>query len=55
MEEQFLLHRLAEAAMDIYAMVVVLSRATRSIQQNAPTAEHEIVITRLACSQVIFF
>jgi len=51
MEEQFLLHRLAEAAMDIYSMVVVLSRATRSIQHNAPTAEHEIIITRLACSQ----
>uniref|UniRef100_U5EKH4 Very long-chain specific acyl-CoA dehydrogenase, mitochondrial n=1 Tax=Corethrella appendiculata TaxID=1370023 RepID=U5EKH4_9DIPT len=48
-EEQFLLNRLADAAIDTYAMAVVLSRATRAIQKNLPSAEHEILMTQAWC------
>lgn len=47
--EQFLLNRLAEAAIDIYASSCVLSRASRSIKQNLPTAEHEKLMTEMWC------
>ncbi|XP_068855436.1 very long-chain specific acyl-CoA dehydrogenase, mitochondrial, partial [Aphelocoma coerulescens] len=40
-EEQFALKRLADAAIDVYAMAVVLSRASRSLNSGLPTAQHE--------------
>uniref|UniRef100_A0A8C3RND4 Acyl-CoA dehydrogenase/oxidase C-terminal domain-containing protein n=1 Tax=Chelydra serpentina TaxID=8475 RepID=A0A8C3RND4_CHESE len=39
--EQFHLKRVADAAIDIYAMAVVISRASRSLSLGQPTAEHE--------------
>lgn len=39
--EQFVLQRLADGAIDLYAMVVVLSRASRSLSEGSPTAQHE--------------
>uniref|UniRef100_A0A674I6X9 Acyl-CoA dehydrogenase/oxidase C-terminal domain-containing protein n=1 Tax=Terrapene triunguis TaxID=2587831 RepID=A0A674I6X9_9SAUR len=39
--EQFHLKRVADAAIDIYAMAVVISRASRSLSLGRPTAEHE--------------
>ncbi|CAH1405241.1 unnamed protein product [Nezara viridula] len=50
-EEQFLLNRVANAAIDIYTMSVALSRATRSIQKNLPSAEHEALMTKVWCSE----
>lgn len=47
--EQFLLNRLADSAIDIYAMACVLSRATRSIKLNLPSAEHERLMTDTWC------
>lgn len=47
--EQFLLNRLADSAIDIYAMACVLSRATRSIKLDVPTAEHEKLMTDTWC------
>lgn len=47
--EQFLLNRLADSAIDIYAMVCVLSRASRSIKLNLPSAEHEKLMTETWC------
>uniref|UniRef100_A0A1B0DB09 Very long-chain specific acyl-CoA dehydrogenase, mitochondrial n=1 Tax=Phlebotomus papatasi TaxID=29031 RepID=A0A1B0DB09_PHLPP len=43
-EEQFLLNRLADAAIDIYAMSVILSRASRALSQELPTADHELLM-----------
>lgn len=39
--EQFLINRIANATIDIYATVVVLSRATKSLNENAASARHE--------------
>uniref|UniRef100_A0A8C1WT58 Very long-chain specific acyl-CoA dehydrogenase, mitochondrial n=1 Tax=Cyprinus carpio TaxID=7962 RepID=A0A8C1WT58_CYPCA len=39
--EQFVLKRVADCAIDLYAMVVVLSRASRSLSQAHPSAQHE--------------
>ncbi|XP_026681245.1 very long-chain specific acyl-CoA dehydrogenase, mitochondrial [Diaphorina citri] len=48
-EEQFLLNRLAAAAFDTYTMAVVLSRATRSLNKNLPSASHEQLLAELWC------
>uniref|UniRef100_A0A9J8AAY4 Very long-chain specific acyl-CoA dehydrogenase, mitochondrial n=1 Tax=Cyprinus carpio carpio TaxID=630221 RepID=A0A9J8AAY4_CYPCA len=40
-DEQFVLKRVADCAIDLYAMVVVLSRASRSLSQAHPSAQHE--------------
>ncbi|XP_073993013.1 acyl-CoA dehydrogenase very long chain [Rhodnius prolixus] len=50
-EQQFLLNRLAAAAIDIYAMVVVLSRASRSLQGGYSSAEHESLLAKVWCSE----
>lgn len=43
-EEQFILNRLANSAMDIFASACVTSRATRSLQLQLPTANHEKIM-----------
>ena len=53
LEEQFLLNRLASAAIDIYANIVVLSRATRSLNANFPSASHEEKLARVWCNEVM--
>lgn len=47
--EQFVLNRLADATIDIYAMACVLSRASRSIKMKLPTAEHEKLMAEAWC------
>lgn len=47
--EQFLLHRLADGAIDLYAMVVVLSRASRSLSEGRPEAQHEKMLCDSWC------
>ncbi|ERE69361.1 very long-chain specific acyl-CoA dehydrogenase [Cricetulus griseus] len=47
--EQFLLHRLADGAIDLYAMVVVLSRASRSLSEGHPEAQHEKMLCDSWC------
>ncbi|XP_037784673.1 very long-chain specific acyl-CoA dehydrogenase, mitochondrial-like [Penaeus monodon] len=44
---QFLLNRLANSAIDMYASIVVLSRASRSLTENYPSAAHEEKIARV--------
>ncbi|KAM6969827.1 very long-chain specific acyl-CoA dehydrogenase, mitochondrial-like [Aplochiton taeniatus] len=48
-DEQFVLKRVADSAIDLYAMVVVLSRASRSLSQGNPTAQHEKVLCETWC------
>lgn len=50
-EQQFLLNRIASSAIDIYAMVVSLSRATRSLQSGLPSAQHEALLVKVWCSE----
>ncbi|XP_053207789.1 very long-chain specific acyl-CoA dehydrogenase, mitochondrial-like [Panonychus citri] len=49
--EQFILKRLADSAIDIYSMIVTLSRATRSIQKNFPSAQHEVNMVKVICNE----
>jgi len=51
MDEQFVLNRIADAAIDTYAMAAVLSRASRSIEKKLPSAEHEARMARVWCNQ----
>ena len=53
-DEQFKLTRIANAAIDIYAMVVVLSRASRTLQLRLPSSAHEEAICKLFCDDVSF-
>uniref|UniRef100_W5NAS7 Very long-chain specific acyl-CoA dehydrogenase, mitochondrial n=1 Tax=Lepisosteus oculatus TaxID=7918 RepID=W5NAS7_LEPOC len=48
-DEQFVLKRVADSAIDLYAMVVVLSRASRSLTQGHPSAQHEKVLCETWC------
>ncbi|XP_036967253.1 very long-chain specific acyl-CoA dehydrogenase, mitochondrial [Acanthopagrus latus] len=48
-DEQFILKRVADGAIDLYAMVVVLSRASRSLSQGAPSAQHEKMLCETWC------
>jgi len=50
-DEQFLLKRLADAAIDIYGMVSVLSRASRSLNEKTISANHEKMIVEVWCSE----
>uniref|UniRef100_A0A8B9HCA0 Very long-chain specific acyl-CoA dehydrogenase, mitochondrial n=1 Tax=Astyanax mexicanus TaxID=7994 RepID=A0A8B9HCA0_ASTMX len=48
-DEQFVLHRVADCAIDLYAMVVVLSRASRSLSQGHSSAQHEKMLCETWC------
>ncbi|XP_033760175.1 very long-chain specific acyl-CoA dehydrogenase, mitochondrial-like [Pecten maximus] len=50
-EQQFVLNRVAEAAIDIYGMVAVLSRASRSLERNHSSAQHELELTKVFCDE----
>jgi very long chain acyl-CoA dehydrogenase len=50
-EEQFYLNRLAEATIDAYAMAVVLSRASKAIEKNLPSAAHESLMAQVWCNE----
>ncbi|KAJ8310393.1 hypothetical protein KUTeg_012258, partial [Tegillarca granosa] len=47
--EQFILKRVADSAMDIYAMVSVLSRASRAFKRNEASAQHESLMCQVYC------
>ena len=51
-DEQFILNRLSEAAIDIYAMVSVLSRASRALSKGHSSAKHESNICQVFCDEV---
>ncbi|KAG8232809.1 hypothetical protein J437_LFUL007963 [Ladona fulva] len=50
-EEQFLLNRLAQAAIDTFTMAVVLSRASHSLSKNLPSAHHEQLLASVWCNE----
>ncbi|XP_060690408.1 very long-chain specific acyl-CoA dehydrogenase, mitochondrial-like [Hemiscyllium ocellatum] len=47
--QQFLLKKVADAAIDIYAMTVVISRASRALNKGFPSAQHEKVLCETWC------
>ncbi|HVI00152.1 MAG TPA: acyl-CoA dehydrogenase family protein [Enhygromyxa sp.] len=50
-DEQMLLERVADVAVDLYAMVAVVSRATQAIEQNRKSAGHEALLASVFCEQ----
>jgi len=50
-DEQFVLKRVADCGIDLYAMVVVLSRASRSLSQGHPSAQHEKMLCDTWCTE----
>jgi len=48
-DEQFVLNRLANATIDIYTSAVVLARATKSLNEGLPSANHEKLMTEIWC------
>merc|ERR1719192_415388 len=49
--EQFLLQRLADATIDIYASTCVLSRCTKSLNEGLESAHHEEMMTKVWCEE----
>ncbi len=45
--QQFLLNRMANSAIDIYAMACVLSRCSRSLNAGVESARHEELMTKV--------
>ncbi len=50
-DEQMLLERVADIAIDLYAMIAVVSRATRTLEQARPHAEHEALLASSFCEE----
>lgn len=48
-DEQLVLERIADVAIDLYAMVAVVARATRSLEQARPHADHEALLASSFC------
>ena len=51
-DEQFELKRVADAAIDIYSAVGVLSRVSGSLLRGVPSAQHERLMCRVWCDEV---
>ncbi|PRQ07684.1 acyl-CoA dehydrogenase family protein [Enhygromyxa salina] len=50
-DEQMLVERLADVAIELYAMVAVVSRATRALEQSRPAASHEAQLASVFCQR----
>ncbi|KYO26453.1 acyl-CoA dehydrogenase family member 9, mitochondrial [Alligator mississippiensis] len=50
-DQQFMLKRVADCAIDLYAMGVVLSRASRALAEGQPTAQHEKLLCDTWCQE----
>lgn len=50
-EEQFILNRIADSAINIYGMVSTLSRTSRSLEQKLPSASHESLLCKVFCEE----
>ena len=50
-EQQFLLNRVAEVAIDLYVSMSVLSRCSSSLEQELSSAQHEQLMTNLWCRE----
>lgn len=49
--EQFILNRLANATIDIYANTCVLSRCSKTLNEGLESAHHEEIMTKVWCRQ----
>lgn len=49
--EQMVCTRLADAAIDVFGMICVISRTTKSLNESSPTAQHELAMARIFCRE----
>lgn len=49
------IQRVADAVMELFIDVTILSRATRSLNSNSPSADHELKMVKLICQEVCLF
>ncbi|XP_073229369.1 complex I assembly factor ACAD9, mitochondrial-like [Porites lutea] len=49
-EEQLLLNRMADACMNLFAIMTMISRAARTINQGLSSASHEVLLTDTICT-----
>merc|ERR1712110_712981 len=49
--EQFLLNRLAQSAIDIYVSTCMVSRCSQSLNNNLSSARHEELMTKVYCNE----
>jgi len=49
--EQFLLNRLAQSAIDIYVSTCMVSRCSQSLHNNLSSARHEELMTKVFCNE----
>merc|ERR1719266_547281 len=49
--EQFLLNRLAQSAIDIYISSCMMSRCSKSLSENLASARHEELMTKVYCGE----
>merc|ERR1711962_1291539 len=49
--EQFLLNRLAQSAIDIYVSTCMVSRCSQSLANNLSSARHEELMTKVFCNE----
>jgi very long chain acyl-CoA dehydrogenase len=50
-DEQFIVHRIGDMTIDIYAMAASLSRCTQSFKHQLPSAPHEANLVRIWCEE----
>lgn len=50
-DEQMLVERVADVAIELYAMVATVSRATRALEQDRRSAAHEATLATVFCDQ----
>jgi len=50
-DQQILLRRLADCAMELYAMASVTSRAGRAFTKNSSSAAHEVLLANTYCKE----
>nr|ACI90354.1 hypothetical protein [Philodina roseola] len=50
-EEQFIVHRIGDTTIDLYAMAAALSRCSQSFKNQYPTAVHEANLVRIFCEE----
>jgi very long chain acyl-CoA dehydrogenase len=53
--EQFLLKRIGDATIDIYAMVSILSKCTMSLNKGTVSARHEELMTKVMYRRFLLF
>ncbi|CAF0831038.1 unnamed protein product [Adineta steineri] len=50
-DEQFIVYRIGDMAIDLYSMAASLSRCTQSFQNQVPSAVHEANLVRIWCEE----